>query len=609
MYFCISLFRYPFHGLSRIYIHSSYPFSRNIHTLRNPAGLIFMSQAIIFRDIPICYLEFKLDSHLRLNITFYVLDLNYDENSNMNITIQSILHKNSAFVYKGHHSIFSVYPPYSQLNIILFTDWFNLFYVLNMTYIVIEKGLLMSSSTGISTRYDFTRKNDAISLYDIKNLRPNLIYKLGTNLVLTYFICVRKSHFIIFEMSDSVLKKNIVYDGPGFLSPVLKNHKLQTTSSFQCILQIILSSSLYNYSQSFHSMVFPISIMYKVQNEINNVLHFPNKECSRNTCVVFLSTNYGHQVNITVDQFKTSGNFDPSCKYAGLVLAEQFSNSDSDTICKSYGPSYKPSLYSSNSSIFMIFYWYKRYMTANVSLTINSTRCKPVYLYPDYITRVCSRLFRGSTYNKTKCQSYLKDLTKSLGFQLIPTHHSFKLEMVITLTTATCAVLTLVKPYVQYPVHRMWLVSLVLDELDIAGIKGETKQIQYLGISSSSSKGTYCDKESFLVQLPKYPVLNDSYKTISKVISADIIPGNRLEIITLRPKHTVKRKLLGYKLHLSYKYYENHYKSTDFPTDSATVLMLHWNGNSFKNAGIKLSLNVHVSIYKKYGPSPHERCE
>ena len=340
------------------------------------------------------------------------------------------------FIYKGHHPIFSLYPPKSYKLIITLHENSEYMFLLNMTYVVIDRGIIMSIPTCVSTHYEFTSDTDVSSLYGNEMLQPNLMYKIRNYYLLTFFIHVRKSHFIQFQLLESVINKHVIYDGPGFLSPVLRNQTFQKTSSFQCIVQFLPSSNKKKCTVSFYSKLLVNDMIHELKTESVTVLQFPNKKCSRSPCVVFLSTNYGHQVNVTVDQFKTSGAVDPSCKYAGLVSEEQFSNNyrESDTICKSYGASYKPSLYSLNSSFILIFYWYKEYVTVNVSLEINSTKCKPLQIYTVDLKRIC----HIKLYNEPKCVSYLKNKTRYLGVQLISKYQFDLLEINITLITAKC---------------------------------------------------------------------------------------------------------------------------------------------------------------------------
>ena len=90
----------------------------------------------------------------------------------------------------------------------------------------------MGIPTKVSTEHGSISKTGVNSLYVIESLQPNLIYKIEKNLLLTYFICVRKSHFIIFHTSELVFNKYIIYDGPGILSPVLRIKNFQKHQVF-----------------------------------------------------------------------------------------------------------------------------------------------------------------------------------------------------------------------------------------------------------------------------------------------------------------------------------------------------------------------------------------
>ena len=137
-----------------------------------------------------------------------------------------------------------------------------------------------------------------------------------------------------------------------------------------------------------------------------------------------------------------------------------------------------------------------------MSLKINLTKCSPLQIYLTY-GLVCST--RNLILNKTKCDSYIKDITRSLGIQLIATHQMKLFEMRLTLTTVKCVVLIIVQPHVK---HNTMHVSLLVGDHKISAIKGEIKEITYFRSVSFSSEGASCVNDSSLNQFSKHATLN-----------------------------------------------------------------------------------------------------
>ena len=235
-----------------------------------------------------------------------------------------------------------------------------------------------------------------------------------------------------------------VYDGPGFLSDILKRQRIYKTSSFQCFIQILESSKSGSptLTLNFSSKLILYQETYEVRYTSVNIIHFPNQQCQKNLCFVFLFTSQDNQVNITVNKFVTSDIYDPNCKYAGLVTVEknEADYKESDTFCKSYD-SFKPSLYSLNTSSYLLFYWYSEYSTGNVSLIINTTECKPLQINLDHIGKIGCLFYEY----RLKCQHYLNSVTNKIGVQLSVMYVYGWSELAIKLTVAKCVILKLTK--------------------------------------------------------------------------------------------------------------------------------------------------------------------
>ena len=173
-------------------------------------------------------INFKLDLLLRFNLTF--LDFYMDNiGDKSRITIQSFLNKSLSFAFKGQHSVFSLYLPFHDVEIVFHKSEIdkyhttNIFCRLNMSYFIRDKNLVYN-----------------IPLLFMSHLQhPQLIYQFTNKILLVFFrLNLRKFHQIVIQISELLVDKYILYDGPGFLSNILKNEIIQRTSSFQCIIQI-----------------------------------------------------------------------------------------------------------------------------------------------------------------------------------------------------------------------------------------------------------------------------------------------------------------------------------------------------------------------------------
>ena len=147
----------------------------------------------------------------------------------------------------------------------------------------------------------------------------------------------------------------------------------------------------------------------------NSIFNFPNKKCTKISCVSLFLSESGDQVNITAIIFKSTNPHDIDCLYAGLVVGERLAHyyRESKTICEHYysSNSQSGSFYSKNSSLILVMYWYKEYGEINASVMVSQTKCKPVVINLCYLNILCLRY-------RDKCQSYLENVTKFSGINL-----------------------------------------------------------------------------------------------------------------------------------------------------------------------------------------------
>ena len=142
---------------------------------------LYTSQSMCLSE-PMVNIHFRLDLLLRLNITFVEFYM-FIPGGKPNITIHRISDRSLIFAYTGQHSTFSVYLPFKNVPVIIYSPdtTAHKFCRLNMIYTVLDRNLIYNNVTNV-TSY----------------LKPHLMYKLGNQLLFTsYIINVKKIYQIV----------------------------------------------------------------------------------------------------------------------------------------------------------------------------------------------------------------------------------------------------------------------------------------------------------------------------------------------------------------------------------------------------------------------------
>ena len=99
------------------------------------------------------------------------------------------------------------------------------------------------------------------------------------------------------------------------------------------------------------------------------------------------------------------------------------------------------SLYSKNSSLILIVYWYKEYGEMNASVMVSQTKCKPVIMNPCHFNIFCGN-------NIIKCQSYLDNVTR---FSNINLKIQSKDSVIYEGNLRTCSILQILSMPIEFP--------------------------------------------------------------------------------------------------------------------------------------------------------------
>ena len=216
---------------------------------------------------------------------------------------------------------------------------------------------------------------------------PNLIYKTGHGtLVASFFIEVKKISYVVLNFTHNLVSRYLSYDGPGFSVNLIavNNSTIISSSTFQCIIQILMYSDEVSNVGTFNyiSKNFKKDIHINLNPQTYMLLQLPNIACFDNLCVFNINTESNQQINVTLNKIDSVGVYNPTCKYGGIVAGEYLDNryKESTTICQRHDGQIEQSrsLYSLNSSLVLVLYWYNRYHNIRVSLSLSLTRCKPI---------------------------------------------------------------------------------------------------------------------------------------------------------------------------------------------------------------------------------------
>ena len=147
-------------------------------------------------------------------------------------------------------------------------------------------------------------------------------------------------------------------------------------------------------------------------------LQLPNIACFDNFCLVHLHTETSHQINVTLNKLNSLGVYIPTCKYRGIVAGEYLDNryKERTTICQRHDGQIEQSrsLYSSNSSLVLVLYWYNRYHNITVSLSLSLTRCKPINIDLCRYDILCLK----HDGNMDSCKKYINSTMKWSNIKL-----------------------------------------------------------------------------------------------------------------------------------------------------------------------------------------------
>ncbi len=310
------------------------------------------------------------------------------------------LHKQS-YIFCGQHSMFSIFPYFNKVDIRIIATRFVAI-KFNASFTVINHSIVYSAET----TYFCEQK-------------PKLAFVLKKDLFsFVYNIQVKKVNFVIIKPSRQIY--SLIWDGPGFGSPfAIPTNGVVISSSFECHVHI-LTKLVFKHMKSFFLFFSKPAKLTKIihvgfKHDVS--LFVPIVNCHSILCVVLLQAQPGHMLNVTVGKMIFAGHTSLTCKYGGVLTAEElFGNyNESVTVCQTSSNSeqFSRRFYSKNTTLKLVHFWYPNYSTVNASLIASVTKCTAVQLDVCTVFYLCKPFGKGTKnhWNSPECILYLNKAT------------------------------------------------------------------------------------------------------------------------------------------------------------------------------------------------------
>ena len=335
-------------------------------------------------DNPLYKLMFKLNKQLSLNITFNKLFTRdyFGYCFLYHLTVAFGVCGDKCFKYCGMLSHFSVFPPSRNVS-------FHFSYIGKKPIFIDVMCHVMSAQLIQSQRTE----NLSFTLMFV------YLVPLNKRLITTYRILVKKDEKIrLFSYRISRKVDLIIFDGPGFLSPVyyIQNGKINvSTATFQCVVQVIH----HEYKEEkniFSPLNYLAESKEKKKIHMKNkseIVQFPDDLCLEPSCLsaLLLHSTQNVYLNITIHQFLYMGEPSSKCYLGGFAFLDFAFHQFEETLlmCNRHPNSnlfetshHQRNILSRNSSVIIILYQYKEYSSIQFSASIQLSNCFGLKIHP-----------------------------------------------------------------------------------------------------------------------------------------------------------------------------------------------------------------------------------
>ena len=347
------------------------------------------------------------------NLTFdmyycYQLNLTFDEIffSSSTCYLGKLSISQSAYkrLYEfcGYHSLFNLYPQDSLLYI---------------KFILREGESVRIQVSFTIFDHEIVYSMTEINFY-FEAIQPIIFHKfeslVRSQLLATYFIQTKVTSQIKLKFMLQANVQHLLHDGPSISFHVRRvTRSIYIMSTHQCALQTLHLSSVKNQTSNFRYTSLPLNASFVQLHEyaIYDSVSLPMEWCQKSHCLIRIQSKHKTlQVNITITKITSDIIHNPKCIYGGLVIGEQMYDNQQEyqTLCENHDGSntLSKSVYSSNSSLFIVLYWYNSIGQISTSLSISETPCKPLFMDDCRIAT-----FYGNEKNESRCLSYLNSIT------------------------------------------------------------------------------------------------------------------------------------------------------------------------------------------------------
>ncbi len=345
-----------------------------------------------------------MDTQLRVNLTVNELYLSVGATdcsyTKSNISMFTGSQAKPTYLYCGRHSGFSLYPWSSRVDIKILSDH-EIAYSLKVSYQATDRQFISTFGRFLPSYLQslpaWIKMFSSVHLHHMRKIVDS-VHIQGT-----------KNKHIHLAVSAFLF---LVLDGPGFSSEV--THRFQntfTTTTFQCLVQLLMPQQtrakevFLKFTQSFLALtgvhqVYPSFKMCTLSSSSSKT----------GSSVLSVRVPVPIKVNITVMNLTFVGYSSALCDHGGMAILEGRKFIETHTLCQSTDKDSGMSrnLFSEESSMAIVLYWYERYSTISVVLNMSHAVCKSLHIDP------CELNYRCPSPAES-CDQYLESIAERSG--------------------------------------------------------------------------------------------------------------------------------------------------------------------------------------------------
>ena len=319
--------------------------------------------------------KFLLDKHLNINLTFEYIHISINNNLGCfigKLEINNFNDDNSGFVYCGIHSYMIAYPSFNLINILLSLKSF-VSCKIELSFAVTDPNRIVS----------YMRKN-----YEAVNPVWTVHFIKTQTFCDKFHLKDRQFKYlnILFTPKNSFTKE--IFDGPSTMSKIIQPYfqngrEVYITSTFQCIIYVYLQSRIVAPNIAYESIeIREKSAVIIDRNYDINHINYPNCCSNSSLCAIIVEVTEHFRVNLTLSYLTTSLKRNDHCQYGGLTIFDKNNRAKTELlrVCMNHSFVHRQkNIYSTDSSMLLIFYSYPELRELNIVVKLGSTTCKLVY--------------------------------------------------------------------------------------------------------------------------------------------------------------------------------------------------------------------------------------